>query len=560
MDHIKNRTHWATGVLLLTLAGMPALADEPDTVWTGQSGSDWFEAGNWSSGVPETGDRVHIDTSDPNPTEVTAAGTEEIGDLVVGVEDEGSATLIIEQGGALDQQGSTNIALESGSEGSATVSGSDSTWIAGAELIVGEEGDGTLLIEDGGTMTHQNFVSVGGVAGGEGSVTVTGAGSTWNAGGTMNIGRHGTGTVTIEYGGEVFSGAARVPIGGGLSDGTLIVRGAGSKLELAEGTANSHLTLGWTGAGEMLIEDGGRVVNEDGRIAFGTGTTATATIDGPDSEWINDAGVQMRAGAGTLNIRNGATVSVDGGSGTVDVAEESDSESVIYIGNGEQPGLIDATTISGGSGDAELVFDHNSGGHYFTTDGTAAGNEIELTGSLALRHAGPGNTTLPGNHSHAGTTLVTGGTLRVTGDMTSTVTVDDGGALAGAGSTGAVEVNNGGILSPDAMAESLEIDSSLTMNADANAKFRLAEPAAPENSHVEVDGDLVLDGTIDVQIRQGFTEGTYVLMTYTGTLQDNGIDLGQLHGSGYLDTGTPGELRLVVEEVDRIIFDDRFES
>lgn len=747
---------------VLALAVMPVSADEPDTAWTGTTNTDWFEAGNWTERVPETEDRVHIDTNDPNFTEVDA-GTEEIGDLFVGIEnkgelaireggvldseetrtgiepgslgvivvdsggewstdgdqiwladegsssltiedggtifsgfvsmalnegsastvvlsgenaewntfsnfrvgtsgegtliiedganlsnstswveshtsevqstatvrgtgshwdksgslrvaqqgsgtleildggrvdtgwsghigeradseghvriegagskweisgsnaelivgDEGYGTLLIEDGGAMVNDEAARIGVESGGEGSVTISGAESSWTAGAELIVGDEGDGTLLVEEGGTMIHQDFVNVGGVFGGEGTVTVTGADSNWNAGGTMNIGRWGTGTVIVENGGEVYSGAARVPIGSSGSDGTLIVRDPGSILELDEGSPNSHLTLGWTGTGEMLIENGGRVVNEEGRIAFGLNTTSTATVDGWDSEWNNEASLTLRRGDAVLNIQNGATVSVAGGSGTVDVGEESEAEAVIHIGNGQLPGLIEAATISGGDGEAELVFDHTSGSHHFTQDGTPAGEEIELAGSLAVLHAGPGTTILPGSHSHAGPSVVTGGTLRITGEMSSPVTVDDGGNLAGSGSTGAAEILDGAMLSPDPDAGSLEIDSGLVLHADSTATFALGEPGSTENSRVDVDGDLVLDGTLDIRMLEEFSEGAYTLMTYTGTLQDEGIALGQMHGSASLDTSTPGEVQLVVDEVEYQIFSDRFEN
>ena len=763
MSHSEKRVLSGGITLALTLLAVPVFGDEPDTAWTGQAGTDWFEAANWTGSVPGSGELVHIDTDDPNPTEIEGAETADIGTLFVGFEseaglsildggalvstetwtaiepgsvavlvvaaggewsnhggnmrladegsstlsiedggkvstgfvgmalnegststvvlsgenaewsassnfrigtsgegtlviedgatlsnniswvesnstgvqstatikgagshwdksgpllvgqwgtgtveivdgarvdsgfsssiggwadseghvhiegagskweisgsstelivgDEGYGTLIIEDGGELVHGDAATIGLVSGAEGSVTISGTGSSWAAGAELIIGDEGYGSLLVEGGGTMTHQTFVNVGGEFGGEGSVTVTGDGSTWNAGSTMNIGRFGTGTVVVEDGGEAYGGAARVPIGGGGSDGTLIVRGPGSRLELDEGITNSHLTLGWTGTGELLIENGGRVVNEDGRIAFGTGTTATATIDGPDSEWVNESGLQLRAGTATLNIQNGATVSVAGGGGTVTVAEESISDSAIHIGNGQLPGLIETATISGGDGDAELVFDHTSVSHYFTRDGAASGEEIELTGSLALVHAGPGTTILPGTHSHTGPSLVTGGTLRVTGEISSAVAVEGGGNLAGSGSTGAVEINNGGMLSPDPVAGSLEIDSSLVLHADSGTAFGLGEPGSVENSRVEVDGDLVLDGTLDIQMLEGFSEGTYTLMTYTGTLQDEGMVLGQMHGDAFLDTATPGEVRLVVEEVELQIFHDRFEG
>ena len=64
-----------------------------------------------------------------------------------------------------------------------------------------------LTIQNGGTLTD-SVGTVGNLPGGLGTVTVSGAGSTWTNTGTVVVGGQGTGTLTIQDGGTVNSGAA----------------------------------------------------------------------------------------------------------------------------------------------------------------------------------------------------------------------------------------------------------------------------------------------------------------------------------------------------------------
>ena len=74
-------------------------------------------------------------------------------------------------------------------------------------VVVGGLGTGTLTIQDGGVVNSGGGGSVGLSAGSTGTVTVTGPGSTWNnsPGGGLNIGSFGTGSLTIANGGMVIN-------------------------------------------------------------------------------------------------------------------------------------------------------------------------------------------------------------------------------------------------------------------------------------------------------------------------------------------------------------------
>lgn len=65
-----------------------------------------------------------------------------------------------------------------------------------------------------------------------------------------------------------------------------------------------------------------------------------------------------------------------------------------------------------------------------------------------------------------------------------------------------------------------------------------------------VAGDLTLDGTLDVVAAEGFAPGTYTIMTYSGTLTDNGMAIGSKPADAHvtLDTSEAGVVKLVVAE------------
>ena len=91
-----------------------------------------------------------------------------------------------------------------------TVTGPGSSWNngPGGGLNIGSFGTGTLTIANGGMVINNTAftANIGNGAGSQGTVTVTGAGSTWSNSSGVNIGISGTGTLTVADGGTVTSG------------------------------------------------------------------------------------------------------------------------------------------------------------------------------------------------------------------------------------------------------------------------------------------------------------------------------------------------------------------
>ena len=198
----------------------------------------------------------------------------------VGAGYRGTGTLTINSGGLVKSSGGT-LGYHSGSEGTATVSGSDSTWEVGG-ISVGRYGTGTLNIQDGGLVKCSDGGYLAGL-GSEGIATVSGSGSTWEMSDSLNVGLEGTGTLNIQDGGLVkcSDGYLGYP---SWSEGTATVSGSGSTWEMSNDLSVGNLD---GGRGTLNIQHGGLVSvvgnasvhSTNGTLAFGLGSSGTGLLD-----------------------------------------------------------------------------------------------------------------------------------------------------------------------------------------------------------------------------------------------------------------------------------------
>jgi T5SS/PEP-CTERM-associated repeat protein len=88
--------------------------------------------------------------------------------------------------------GGGSVGLSVGSNGTVTVTGPGSSWINGLSggLNIGSFGTGSLTIVNGGRVINITAfaANIGNGAGSQGTVTVTGAGSTWTNSSGLNVG------------------------------------------------------------------------------------------------------------------------------------------------------------------------------------------------------------------------------------------------------------------------------------------------------------------------------------------------------------------------------------
>ena len=360
----------------------------------------------------------------------------------------GDGTLTIESGAGVTAE-AIFVGADEGSEGTVTVTGSGSTLTTTGtdnRIVVGDFGTGTLTIESGADVTAE-VVIVGDFEGSEGTVTVTGSGSTLTTTGTDNeirVGDEGTGTLEVLDGGLVetlkfdvgISGVGRAVIRGVAADGTrsrVMVSPAGGKFsgDFVDEGGFARVGRNAGSRGTLEILEGGQLQVRDGRdttqgplfhVARNKGSTGTLLIDGPGSsvEVIQDGPVDSsdpeffsphawlgRRGGGTTTIRNGGRLRVQGKEAFVGISRDSvnsdsssdpdtgpiDQQSVVAIQSG---GAIEvdgegANFVIGDSGPAaDGVVTVSGSGSTLTTTGTD--NEIRVgdegTGTLEVLDGG----------------------------------------------------------------------------------------------------------------------------------------------------------------------------
>jgi T5SS/PEP-CTERM-associated repeat protein len=222
-------------------------------------------------------------------------------DLYVG--NSGAGILNIEAGGLVSNT-SGYLGYYSGSCGKAIVTGNGSKWTNSSELFLGRYGGtGSLIINSGGQVSNTNGY-LGYSSGTTGMATVTGVGSQWNNSGYLYVGNSGAGALNIESGGQVSNTTGYLGYASGTT-GTATVTGVGSQW-----TNSGKLYVGKTGNGTLNIESGGQVSNTDYcYLGYGSGTTGTVTVTGSASKWTNSALYVGYSGGGTLKIEDGGQVS-----------------------------------------------------------------------------------------------------------------------------------------------------------------------------------------------------------------------------------------------------------
>ncbi|CAI9416378.1 hypothetical protein ANOBCDAF_03706 [Pleomorphomonas sp. T1.2MG-36] len=306
----------------------------------------------------------HNANSSGTVTVTSGASFTNTGYLYVG--NEGNGTLTVSDGGKVTSGLESYVGSASGSHGTATITGTGSSWTMDNALIVGHDTGaiGTMTISDGATVTDVQGI-VGDLTGSNGSMTVTGAGSTWTTlvtsaqfSGDINAGRWGTGTITVSDGGKVIGNRfyAGNEVG---SNGTVVVTGTGSSI-----AATDRFVVGSDGTGVATVSNGGTI--SAGTIKIAESATSHGTLN------IGAAAVDPAAAAGTL-----------------------DTSSIVF-----------------GVGDGLLEFN-------FTDPSYVVSAAISGAGRVQLD---AGNLTLSGVNTYTGGTTVNGGTLNVTGSLSGSAT------------------------------------------------------------------------------------------------------------------------------------------
>jgi outer membrane autotransporter protein len=322
--------------------------------------------------------------------------------LVVG--SSGTGNLQVQSNGAVSISGPAIVGAVAGTS-SVEVSGAAATLtVQNHDLIVGGQGNGTMMISDQGTVTVTGTgnTSIAGqcgaglasfcatpVQGGTGAVTVTGPGSVLNAGVTLTIGQFGAGTLTIANSAQVFADPVVIAQNAG-STGTLNIGAAAGSAPVAPGSLNTPTVTFGAGTGDIVFN------HTDGHYVFAPAISGTGAVDVFSGNTVmtgpsNYSGVTTIHGgilsAGAANVfspnsnyavQTGGTLNLNDFPQTV--ASLSNAGHVI-VGNGTPPGDVLTTTNYVGQGgtlhlDTFLGTDGSPSDKLVINGGSATGNSF----------------------------------------------------------------------------------------------------------------------------------------------------------------------------------------
>lgn len=445
--------------------------------------------------------------------------------------------------------------------------------------------DGNLIIGNGGTtgnagvgnvivdaptstlsLNRSDAFTFDGVLSGPGTLAQVGTGTTVLTSATNEIGATTVGAGTLQVDGGLstqsftMTGTSRLEVNG-------IVQAAGGTPTTMTGDAGANTINVNTGAilhANGNLGGGSDAVVLSGALNIGSGILSLG--NGDDMLTLYDgaaiSGGEVEAGSGTdlMQVNNASALSLDGLSvGGFESLEKLNTGKLTLTGS---HAYSDGTTISAGT--LQIGNGGNSGSlaSNVLNNGLFVFNRSDaytfsglITGSGALEQIGGGVTVLIGDNSYSGMTRVAGGALWINGDQTGAgglTLVENGGTLGGIGTIGGnVTIESGGILAPGNSPGTLTINGDLLLDSGSILEFEFGEADAvggPLNDLVVVDGDLVLDGILNVTETAGgsFDPGLYRIISYSGALTDNGLTLGAMPAGDYLlQTSVAQQINLI---------------
>lgn len=503
----------ATGVGSLDVNGTGSRFDSA-TLAVGNAGTGHLTVGG--GGVVEVGGTATLGVASGSIGTATVTGTGSAWNMTqnLSVGAEGSGSLSVLDGGTVATDTDLFIGQETGSTGSVLV---DDAVLNARSFFVGERGTGTLTLRNGATASS-DLGLVGGDNNGVGTAVVEGSGTVWDSDLLfVGLSSGSVGELRIQNGGQVNSGFSVLGQDSGTS-GAAVVSGAGSVWNTGD------LNVGLFGVGTLEIRNGG-AVESNGRAAIGENdlpedATSTVLVTGAGSNWQS---TQLEVGArdtGILTISEGGRVASD----SLVVARDAGAIGTLNIGaaSGEAPvaaGRVDTANVAFGLGAGSINFNHSDADYAFDAAIAGAGTVNVLSGT----------TSLTASSTYTGATVVSGGKLLVQGALSgSAVSVGGAGTLGGSGFIqGDVAVGDGGTLAPGNGIGSLKIDGNLGLSSGAHLAYELGQAGVDDASdQIQLSGDLVLDGALDIADVGGFGPGVYRLMNYGGALTDNGLEIG----------------------------------
>ncbi|OYU99512.1 MAG: hypothetical protein CFE45_12675 [Burkholderiales bacterium PBB5] len=412
--------HGGTGTLNIENGGMVSSSDGYVGVSAGSNGavkvtganSQWSNAFNLYIGQAGTGSLHILDSGKVTASKLSIGNKGSVtldgGTLQVASGSMSSGGIFNWIKGTLGFTGDASIGT--GLLASTTTVGSGKTLKVNGRLT---NDNGILKIDNGGVVSSAQG-AIGYSPGSSGTVTLTGAKSSWRNAGDLSVGYAGTGSLNVLAGAEVSSVDGYIGREG--SFGSLaMVSGAGSRWA-ASGTL-------YVNNGSLNVGNGGVASSQSAFVGAYAGRTGTVTVTGAGSQWNNTAALYVGlAGAGTLSIENGGLVSsaggaigaAPGGSGTVTVTGANSTwrnTGDLGVGQGGSAvlSILDFGRVTtqalriGTQGTLNL----GQGARLSTVNGTINNNTVHFTGDSSIA----------GRFTNNGSVVGSAGTLRFDNDV-----------------------------------------------------------------------------------------------------------------------------------------------
>ncbi|MBI4718076.1 MAG: hypothetical protein HY763_09750 [Planctomycetes bacterium] len=384
-------------------------------------------------------------------------------------------------------------------------------------ITIGGTSNGTLTLQDGAILACV-FPLLGDSASAAGTVVADGAGARFVSSGPIVVGNYGVGQLTLANGSRAVSYPATLPpemtaVQGVLarqpgSSGSVVVDGPGSLWSLGVFAALGDLIVGDSGSANLEIRNGGKVnsVYSGAFLGRNPGSHGEVSVHGSGSLWSVDfydvyVGYE---GTGLLSVLQGGTLdmSVAGFPGHLFIGHLNDGE-VIVDGPGST--LIGQTTVGG---DANGVL-------------TVANSGFLMTDSLigAKFPTGTASITVDG----AGSMLVCDGNF--------------GEFIVGGAGAATARISAGGQVQC--------LEAIIADGTGANGTVEVTGPGSQLFAAEEIDVGRKDQGSLLVS-DSAAVASPFVFVTAFGTLQGDGLIIGDVFNSGLVSPGqSPGTLSII---------------
>lgn len=345
----------------------------------------------------------------------------------------------------------------------------------------------------------------GATVGGRGTVNVDGPTAVWehSLGGTADVQigyEGGIGALNITNGGKMnhnwWINVAR----GATSNGSILVDGAGSQLNIVGGAVDTNINIGEDGTGVLNVTNGGAVSlhsNAQLWVARNPGSNGTVNVVGGT---ITTPFIQAGGGTAALNL-----------------------DDATFIAN-----LTQADYFRGfNAANSEI----GVGGLTINTNGFDVTANNVMDGAGGLTKKGAGTLVLTAASTYTGLTLIEAGNLQLDGSLAGGIVTSPGATLSGVGSASGNVALTSATLSPGdgAGIGDITVAGSLTLDSASYISLTIADEAPGQfdrivNTGVFSAGSATLVGTFtDTTFTLGVTEYRFVTGPTDATTFGNSV-------------------------------------